>query len=304
MSKNSGQTPLEISAQTVDEAIENGLNQLKLREDQVEIEILDRGNKGLFGLGTRLARVRLSIKILSENTPPPSQLNKPEGLYSPEKKVVDEKSEHAGVNQHPLEDISSGRDTDEDDLDDGYLIEDEEDQDDFDRYETPRKTDITFTADEEKMANVARITVEDLLERMKVRAEVSASYIQPESEGQRPTLWVDINGNDLSILIGRRSQTLQALQYISSLIVGKELGKSIPVVIDVEGYRSRRQAQLRRLAITMAEQTVKTGRRQALEPMPASERRIVHMELRNFPGVRTESIGDEPHRKVTIIPSE
>jgi spoIIIJ-associated protein len=137
---------------------------------------------------------------------------------------------------------------------------------------------------------------------MKVNANVTAMFVHPEVEGQRPTIWVDINGNDLSILIGRRSQTLYALQYITSLIVGKELGRSVPLVIDVEGYRSRRQAQLRRLARTMAEQAVKTGRRQALEPMPANERRIIHMELRNFPGVITESIGDDPHRKVTIIP--
>ncbi len=113
---------------------------------------------------------------------------------------------------------------------------------------------------------------------------------------------MDINGKDLSILIGRQAETLNALQYIASLIVGKELGHSLPLIVDVEGYRKRRQQQVRYLARRMAEQAVKTGKRQVLEPMPANERRIVHIELRDNPDVTTESVGEEPRRKVTIIP--
>jgi spoIIIJ-associated protein len=113
---------------------------------------------------------------------------------------------------------------------------------------------------------------------------------------------VDVSGNDLSILIGRQAETLNALQYIAGLMVGKELGRSIPVVIDVEGYRQRRTQQINQLARRMADQAVKTGRRQVLEPMPANERRLIHIELRNHPQVMTESVGEEPHRKVTIIP--
>jgi spoIIIJ-associated protein len=267
MSENSGQTTLEIIAQSIEEAIQQGLDQLGLTEDEVEVEILDRGNKGLFGLGNRQARVRLTVGR--------TELPKPAIITSP----VDN---HLGDLQ-PDEDLEA--DEDEEPVLPDYSVD-----------------EINLTADEQRMVKVARSTVMDLLERMKVNATVTAMFIQPEVEGQRPTIWVDVNGNDLSILIGRHSQTLHALQYITSLIVGKELGRSVPLVIDVEGYRSRRQAQLRRLARTMAEQAVKTGRRQALEPMPANERRIVHMELRNFPGVITESIGEDPHRKVTIIP--
>jgi len=114
--------------------------------------------------------------------------------------------------------------------------------------------------------------------------------------------WVDVRGSDLSILIGPRAETLNALQYISGLIVSKEIGRTIPLVVDVEGFRARRIEQLRQLARRMADQAIKTGRRQVLEPMPASERRIIHMELRNHPQVSTESIGEDPRRKVTIIP--
>jgi spoIIIJ-associated protein len=113
---------------------------------------------------------------------------------------------------------------------------------------------------------------------------------------------VDVNGDDLSILIGRRAETLNALQYITSLIVSKEIGRYVPIIVDVEGYRVRREGQLRQLARRMADQAIKTGRRQILEPMPANERRIIHIELRENPKVSTESVGEEPRRKVTIIP--
>jgi spoIIIJ-associated protein len=113
-----------------------------------------------------------------------------------------------------------------------------------------------------------------------------------------------VHGDDLSILIGRRAETLNALQYISNLIVSKELGKPLSLVIDVEGYRARREGQIRQLARRMADQAIKTGRRQVLEPMPANERRIIHLELRDNENVVTESIGEEPRRKVTILPKE
>ena len=104
------------------------------------------------------------------------------------------------------------------------------------------------------------------------------------------------------MLIGKRAETLNAFQYIASLIVAKELGRSVSLILDIEGYRERRYAQVRQLANRMADQAIKTGRRQILEPMPANERRIVHIELRENPDVKTESIGEEPYRKVTIVP--
>ncbi len=113
---------------------------------------------------------------------------------------------------------------------------------------------------------------------------------------------VNIEGEDLSILIGRRSETLNALQYIASLIVGRRLNRWTPMIIDVQGYRQRRERQLRMLARRMADQAVHTGRRQVLEPMPPNERRVIHLELRDHPLVITESIGEDPHRKVTITP--
>lgn len=156
--------------------------------------------------------------------------------------------------------------------------------------------------DEQKALEVAQRVVGELLERMKVQARLRVRLQPPQEENAQPAVWVEVQGDDLSILIGRRSETLNALQYISSLIVSREMGVWVPLIIDVQGYRARRERQLRILARRMAEQAVLTGRRQVLEPMPANERRIIHLELRDHPDVVTESIGEEPNRKVTIVP--
>lgn len=143
-------------------------------------------------------------------------------------------------------------------------------------------------------------TTSELLSKMKIKARISAKYGEPDADGDVPVL-IDIHGDDLSVLIGRRAETLNALQYILALIVSKEANRWAQVIVDVEGYRARRERQLRQLARRMAEQAVRTGKRQLLEPMSAAERRIVHLELRGHESVTTESIGDEPNRKVSIV---
>ena len=155
----------------------------------------------------------------------------------------------------------------------------------------------------DELLDLAEATVSKLLSLMKLEAQVSAHYEESDREG-RQTIHIDVRGDDLSILIGRRSETLNAFQYIASLMVGKEVQQWVQLVIDVEGYRNRRENQLRRMARRMAEQVVKTGRRQVLEPMSSNERRIIHLELRDHPAVFTESTGEEPHRKVCIIPKD
>ncbi len=150
------------------------------------------------------------------------------------------------------------------------------------------------------LLNFAAQTARDLLSKMKINARVETDYGEADVDGEIPLL-VDIRGDDLSVLIGRRAETLNAFQYILSLIVSKEADKWVQVVVDVEGYRARRERQLRQLARRMAEQAIRTGKRQVLEPMSSAERRIVHLELRDHPDVTSESIGEEPNRKVTIL---
>jgi spoIIIJ-associated protein len=161
-----------------------------------------------------------------------------------------------------------------------------------------------LTEEDQKSMKVTQEVVKELLDRMHIKAVVSAKLIEPADENDDRLVLIDIQGNDLSILLGRRSETLNALQYITSLIVSNELDRWVPMMIDVQGYRARRERQLRQLGRRMADQAVETGKRQILEPMPANERRVIHLELRNHPQVTTESTGDEPFRKVTIVPKK
>jgi len=141
------------------------------------------------------------------------------------------------------------------------------------------------------------------LEKIAPTVEVDARYGEPDEEGKRVIL-VEISGPDLGILIGRHAEILNSLQYLVNQMVSRKAERWVQVVVDVEGYRARREHQLRQLARRMADQVIKTGRRQSLEPMPASDRRIVHLELRDHPEVVTQSVGEEPARKVTIIPKQ
>jgi spoIIIJ-associated protein len=136
---------------------------------------------------------------------------------------------------------------------------------------------------------------------MKIPAEVTGRVVEPEDDKDHHMLLVEVAGKDLSILIGRRSETLNALQYVASLILCEKAGNWVPLTIDVQGYRFRRERQLRQMARRLADQVVQTGRKQVLEPMPANERRIIHLELRYHPFVTTESVGEEPYRRTTII---
>ena len=257
---NDKRTNLEIIAPTIDEAIQKGLADLGLPREAVDIEILDEGGKGFFGLGNRQARIRLTI--LSESEEP---------KIEPAESVLEDAA-----------DTEPSPPTVEEDEE---ILEEEP----------------PFIGDD-YILEIARDVVSELLEKMKVRATVTSEYLPDSDARSRVPIRVNINGDDLSYLIGRQAETLNALQYISSLIINKEIGRSIPLIVDVEGYRIRRENQLRQLARRMADQAVSTGRKQVLEPMTAAERRIIHIELRENPEVSTESIGEDPRRKVTIIP--
>lgn len=257
-------TTLEIIAPTVEEAIAQGLAQLGLSADAVSVEVLDAGTKGLFGLGRHQVRVRLTV------VPPGGmEVIKTEAVPTsrPEAKPTDQ------TQGRPAALLSSSASQKES--------------------ESPLEHDPLLDHTES--------VISKMLHLLNLEAQVSANYGAAERDGRR-NIHVDIRGNDLSVLIGRRSETLSAFQYIASLIVGKETQQFVQLTVDVEGFRDRREKQLIQMAKRMADQVSQSGRRQTLEPMPAGERRIIHIALRDHPDVKTESVGDDPYRKVTIVP--
>ena len=260
-------TTLEKIAPTVEEAITEGLTELGLTAKDVNVEVLDNGSRGLFGVGSRQARVRLTV-IMPASAPETGS----EKLETT-RAISNSRSDMAAPVPARSKDVSA------------EISED------------------AFSVLDDNLLFISRQTVADLLEKMKVPAHIEVRFGEPDEEGQRPVV-VDVQGDDLGVLIGRRAEILNALQYIVNLIVSKQVEHWVQVVIDVQGYRARHEGQLRQMAQRMADQAMKAGRRQVLEPMSASDRRIIHLELRDHPSVTTQSVGEEPTRKVTIVPKE
>jgi spoIIIJ-associated protein len=154
-----------------------------------------------------------------------------------------------------------------------------------------------------EVAELATDLLQGLLDGMSVRANVQARLGDDlAEEGEEPALILDVTGNDLGILIGRRGETLRALQYMTRLMLSRKLERWEPVIVDVESYRVRRRRSLRQLATRMADRVAFSRQRVVLEAMPANERRIIHIALRDHPQVTTKSIGEGERRKVTILP--
>jgi spoIIIJ-associated protein len=147
----------------------------------------------------------------------------------------------------------------------------------------------------EELANDARMVLLDLLDLMSMDTDV-------EVQQRDNNLVLEVIGEDLGLLIGRRGETLAALQFLLNLILAKRLKKWARVVVDVEGYRARREETLGGLARRIAFRVRETGQPIALEAMPANERRIIHMALADNPHVATGSVGEGDHRKVVISP--
>jgi spoIIIJ-associated protein len=218
---------LEIGGKTVQEATRQALEQLGLRLDQVEIEILSEGKPGgLLGIGSEAARIRVT-----ENA----------NRIAPDEMILR-----------------------------------------------------------------AQESLETILSYMGLDASVlcqSGNFVVDDEEKSESPVVLDIVGEDLGILIGRRGQTLACLQYVTRLMVTHAMGFAVPLVIDVNGYKKRRYESLRNLARQVADQVEGNGRATILEPMPAYERRIIHLELAEHPYVTTESVGFGEARKVIVLPN-
>ena len=163
---------------------------------------------------------------------------------------------------------------------------------------TVRVTRRQSEATVQEAVTLAKEILEKLLSLMKVSAAVHEKETSsPEGETR---IALDITGDDLGILIGRRGQTLFSLQHLVYLIVSHQLQARVPIIIDVEGYRERRQEALTMLAVRIAESVAASGQSVDLEPMPPNERRVIHLALQDHSTVTTESVGEGEARKVTI----
>jgi spoIIIJ-associated protein len=266
-----GRRSVVASGKHVEDAIANGLQMLGVRRDQVDIEILSEGSRGVLGFGAENARVRLVVK-----PKPPAQAPQPKPIVqAPEPK--------------PPAPVSGPRPTARVQKSEGET--------------PPAEAAPEPVAEHPDAGQVGREILTELLRLMHIQAVVQLeSSEELAEEGQPPPTALNITGDDLGFLIGRRGETLGTLQYLVRLMVSHRLKHWTDLIVDVEHYRVRRRCALESLAGRIADRVAKDGRAQALEPMPAYERRLVHIALRNHPKVTTRSVGEGERRKVTIVP--
>ena len=302
---------IEASGKTVKDAIQNGLKELGKTLDEVETSVIEMGSPGLFGMFGKPAKVRLTVKEDdSFNIEMPTfsldggkkaktekkRESKPAKQEAPAK-VEKEEAVEAEPAAEAAEEAPKAEKKERKPRNRRGNKENKEPKAEPVTEAAPMEPAEPFvaTAEEEltDTAKNARSFLLGLTERMGVPAAIEVG----ESAEQ---LRMVLSGENMSILIGRRGETLDALQYLTSLNVNRGREEYLRVSLDTENYRAKREEALRKLAVRMANRAKKSGRRVALEPMNPNERRILHSALQNDPEVTTHSEGEEPYRRVII----
>lgn len=262
---------IEISAKTVDDAINEGLIRLGTTRDKMDVEVLEKESSGFLGfIGRHDAKIRVRFK---EVKPAPV----------PEKKTIkEEKTDFVKSNvetkpeEKPVADIQRKPKKKFDEIEKNEPVS-------ADRQEKAKADAVKFLT--------------DVFKAMKLEAVVNVEFDAAENE-----LSIDVKAEDMGVLIGKRGQTLDSLQYIVSLAINKDSNEYVKVKLDSENYRIRRKETLENLAKNIASKVKRTGRPVSLEPMNSFERRIIHSALQGDPDCETFSEGNDPYRKVVVKP--
>ena len=310
---------IEASGKTVKDAIRNGLAELGCDSDDVDIQVIEMGSPGLFGMFGKPAKVRLTVKagdptleiempVLSldaggarkqkqekrkpekpapraekpaEKAAAPAPKAEPAEEFAPEEEDAPKRSRNRRRRRGKGPEGAENAVAESQDIPaPAPIIE----------REPFVPTPLEEQSDEARRASAF---LSGLTERMGVPVEIA---LQESPEQLR----MQMTGEGMSLLIGRRGETLDALQYLTSLNINRGREEYLRVSIDTENYRAKREEALRKLAVRMAGRAKKSGRRVALEPMNPYERRILHSALQDDPDVTTHSEGEEPYRRVII----
>ena len=303
----------EASARTKEEAVELGLQELGVSIGDVDVTVVEEGSKGLFGLfGSRPVKVRLTVKEseedplggLLEEAPAKKPERKPEKKAEkkperkPEKKPEEKKAEEKKAEEKKPErkpEPRAQKKPEEKPAEAAETAAEEAPKAEIRNLEKPEITMIPAESLEaESPAGIAKEFLAELTKLMGVEVSIDMGT---DAEGN---VYGFMQGDTLGILIGRRGETLDALQYLTSLKVNRGREGYTRVTLDTENYRAKREDTLIRLANRMANRALRTGRKVSLEPMNPYERRIIHFALQQNEGVTTHSEGDEPNRHVVI----
>jgi spoIIIJ-associated protein len=273
----------EFRGKTVEAATSAGLAALRLTVDEVTVEIVRPGSRGVLGIGAEDAVVRLTAITATKAEPAAAARPEPEPVTPSRPAPAPVTRAEPRPAPKPAEPKGAEPSA------------------------APAQAALDKISEKDRAAaETGRELLAGLLERLNLRANVEIvpqSDAEADEDGDR-SLVLNIIGDDLGVLIGRQNETLSALEFITRLMTNQQTHSRTGFIVDVNGYRAKRAESLRKLALRMADQAAQTGRMVALEPMPPAERRIVHLALREHPSVTTQSIGEGDRRKVTIVPKK
>lgn len=271
-----GERSGEFRGKTIEAAINAGLAALQLARDEVEVEVVRPGSRGVLGIGAEDAIVRLT-EIRPER-PQPQPMAQPK-VQPPRAEPVP--APEAGLNEAKAAPKPQSK---------------------TEALKAASPAGQGISSKDWAAAELGKEFLSGLLSRAGLRATVTVvSQTAAEAEEGDRVPVLNIQGDDLGVLIGRQNEVLAALEFITRLAVNQQSHGRSQFTVDVNGYRAKRAESLRKLGLRMAEQAVQSGRTVVLEPMPASERRIIHLALRDHPKVFTQSVGEGDRRKVTIV---
>lgn len=269
---------IRVSAKTVDDAITEALIQLGVTSDRLEYEVIEKGSAGFLGIGMKQAVIEARRK--PEPKPEPVEmsfkLEKEEPVKEEKKEVRKEKPAYKKKERTEKK------------------VKEEPKQKAEVKEEEPKREEVVLAEVQDVTIKAVEEFLKNTLNAMDMQVEIVSSI---DEEG---ALCVDMSGEHMGILIGKRGQTLDALQYLANRVANKHQEGYVRVKLDTENYRARREETLKHLAKNIAHKVKRTRRPVALEPMNPYERRIIHSSLQSDPYVTTHSEGEEPYRKVVV----
>lgn len=312
----------EFTGKNVEEAIRTAMKEYGSDLSDLDIEILSQGSRGILGVGGEDARILAAPKsaVAEASTVRPSQTDAAAGPAADELETAPEvteaephdaaprshnghrpeRGERSGRGERGERGGRGGRGRSGRERADRGPREPRVSRAEREPREPaqfiPAKPLEELSDDQRKLLEEAKSVLEEMLRLMEVEASVEIGMGTESAK-------LNVKGNELGILIGRRGEKLASLQHIVNLIVAKREGQWTRVAVDVENYRGRREEQLREVADRAAKRVIQSGKIIQLEAMPAVERRIIHMILAENPKIRTQSVGVEPTRRVVILPA-
>lgn len=264
----------------IEEAVSLALKDLKLSRDEVEVTVLEQPSRGFFGVGKKLAKVRVEkIKPVVEEKPEPIPEKKPERKTEKQQEKRPDKKTEKKQERKPQNKKST---------------------DNKSKKNKAKAKTVNIALDNVDLESLQIVEEHEALTFLKEITEKMGLSLSFNARIGEDLVYMEMSGPDSRTVIGKRGQTLDAIQYLTSLVVNKDSEKYIKVVVDAENYRAKRQKTLEQLADRLAAKVIKTNKQVRLEPMNPYERKVIHATLQKNPEITTRSEGEEPYRRVVI----